>query len=170
MAAVIRRSGRSRERGAALVELALSLPLLLVLIAGIVDFALLFQRYEVLANAVREGARVAVLPGYSESHVKLRVRDYMKVGLGLNDSQLAAVMPTSPDAITVTCSNLSITPPGGTAQTFPTVIVSGAYNHSFLLLGPVMALINGSWGSSIQLTASSRMRLEPGASPCPVSP
>ena len=31
---------------------------------GIIDFGFLFQRYEVVTNAAREGARVAILPGY----------------------------------------------------------------------------------------------------------
>ncbi len=53
------------DRGAALVEFALVLPLLLVIIGGIVDFGFLFQRYEVVTNAAREGARLAVLPGLS---------------------------------------------------------------------------------------------------------
>ena len=44
------------ERGAALVEFALALPLLLVVIAGIVDFGFTLQRYEVITNAAREGA------------------------------------------------------------------------------------------------------------------
>ncbi len=51
---------RGDERGAALVEFALALPLLLVVIAGIVDFGFVFQRYEVVTNAAREGARLAV--------------------------------------------------------------------------------------------------------------
>ena len=39
-------------------------PLLLFVILGIVDFGFLFQRMEVVTNAAREGARIAVLPGY----------------------------------------------------------------------------------------------------------
>ena len=52
-------------RGAELIEFAFIFPLLLLVCLGIVDFGLLFQRYEVLTNAAREGARVAVLPGYT---------------------------------------------------------------------------------------------------------
>ena len=48
---------KQEERGAALVEFALALPLLLVVLAGIVDFGFVFQRYEVITNAAREGAR-----------------------------------------------------------------------------------------------------------------
>ena len=52
------------ERGAELIEFALVFPLLLFIILGIVDFGFLFQRMEVVTNAAREGARIAVLPGY----------------------------------------------------------------------------------------------------------
>ncbi len=46
--------------------------LLLLIVAGIADFGFLFQRYEVVTNAAREGARLAVLPddGYTDADVK----------------------------------------------------------------------------------------------------
>ncbi len=56
---------RKGERGQAIVELALTLPLLLLVLLGIFDFGLMFQRFEVVTNAAREGARVAVLPDYT---------------------------------------------------------------------------------------------------------
>ncbi len=51
------------ERGAELVEFAFVFPTLLLVMLGIIDFGFLFQRYEVVTNAAREGARVAILPG-----------------------------------------------------------------------------------------------------------
>ena len=59
------------EGGNALVEFALVLPLLMLVFAGIVDFGFLFQRYEVITNAAREGARLAVLPGYGTTDVQI---------------------------------------------------------------------------------------------------
>ena len=50
-----------RERGAAAVEFALVVPLLLLLLFGIVDFGFLLNRNTVLANAAREGVRAASL-------------------------------------------------------------------------------------------------------------
>lgn len=47
------------ERGANLVEMALILPLLLLLIAAIADFGRAFNAYIVITNAAREGARYA---------------------------------------------------------------------------------------------------------------
>ena len=89
------------ERGAALVEFALVAPLLLVVIAGIVDFGFLFQRYEVLTNAAREGARLGSLPGYvtcgtASTAVDQRVRSYVQQGLSLTAAQVTAAMPAPP--------------------------------------------------------------------------
>ena len=53
------RSRIRSERGAELIEFALTLPLLLLLVLGIIEFGFLFQEYEVVTNASREGARLA---------------------------------------------------------------------------------------------------------------
>ena len=68
------------EDGAQLVEFALVLPLLLFVVLGIAEFGFIFQRYEVVTNAAREGARIAVLPGYAISGRATRVRNYLTLG------------------------------------------------------------------------------------------
>lgn len=50
---------RRREQGAVAVELALLMPLFLLVVAAVIDFGLLFWEQAVLTNAVREGARAA---------------------------------------------------------------------------------------------------------------
>ncbi|MFZ5650950.1 MAG: TadE/TadG family type IV pilus assembly protein [Bacillota bacterium] len=60
------------QRGQALVELALVLPVLLVLFMGTVEFGRVFHSYLVITNASREGARVAVLGG-ADSAISSRV-------------------------------------------------------------------------------------------------
>ena len=42
----------------------------------------------------------------------------------------------------------------------PATTVTVTYNHDFLLLQPILRLINKNWGSSIQLRAQSQMRNE----------
>jgi hypothetical protein len=152
------------------VEFALALPLLLVVIAGIVDFGFLFQRYEVLTNAAREGARIASLPGYvtcganpgdpasSFAGVDSRVRSYVQQGLSLSTSQMAVVMPA--DSVDVSCEQMSVSNPGGGTIDVDTVRVGASYNHTFLLLGPVLGLIDKTLGNARTLTARSEMRLE----------
>lgn len=64
----LRRKGTGRgDRGAQLLELALVLPMLLVLVAGVVDFANAWNLRQILANAARDGARL----GASQSTLDL---------------------------------------------------------------------------------------------------
>jgi Flp pilus assembly protein TadG len=147
------------ERGAALVEFALTLPLLLVVIAGIVDFGFVFQRQEVITNAVREGARLAVLPGYDATAVESRVRTYVQQGLSLSDGALNAALPPT-TGVTVAYNDVDVPLQGGGTASVPTAQVDVNYTHSFVILGPILSLINGSWGSSMTLRATSQMRLE----------
>src|SRR5947208_7919195 len=100
MAAVIRalRRARAAESGAELIEFAIALPILLLVLTGILDFAIMFQRYQVVSNAAREGARVAILPDFTADAVKTRVKNY------LSASGLTA---TAPDP-TVTFSTMAL--------------------------------------------------------------
>lgn len=53
---------RRRDSGQSLVEFAIVLPILLALLVGIFEFGVAWNRKQVLTNAAREGARLAVLP------------------------------------------------------------------------------------------------------------
>ena len=48
-----------REKGSQMVELAIALPVILVLLASLAEFANFFYTYSTLTNAVRAGARHA---------------------------------------------------------------------------------------------------------------
>ena len=150
---------KREERGAALVEFALALPLLLVVLAGIVDFGFVFQRYEVVTNAAREGARLATLPGYDDDRRStFRVRDYVQQGLNINTAALDTAMPSG--NVTTTVPTITVPVTGGGTADVDTALVTVTYSHNFLLLGPVLSLINTNWGGSITLTATSQMRVE----------
>jgi Flp pilus assembly protein TadG len=90
------------ERGAAAVEFAILLPLLLLLVFGIVEFSILYNHKQGLHAAAREGARVAALPTSSTSDIEDRVRDALE---GVLDDPSAAT-------ITVTPSNCDSKPSG----------------------------------------------------------
>jgi Flp pilus assembly protein TadG len=57
----IDRTARSREAGTSVVEMAIVLPLLLLLVFAIGDFGIAYTRWVSLTNAAREGARVGVV-------------------------------------------------------------------------------------------------------------
>ena len=66
---------RSRgEQGNIAVELALGMPLMLLLIGGMIDLGLLFWEQHVLTNATREGARVAAKAQDTTRHMNFIFR------------------------------------------------------------------------------------------------
>lgn len=75
------------KRGQALVELALVLPLLILMIMGIMEFGRIYHSYLLITNAAREGARLGVV-GETDSEIRTRVKD-MAVSLNLTDSQIS---------------------------------------------------------------------------------
>lgn len=68
------------DRGAALLETAVTLPLILFVAVAILEFGHAFQTWQVLTNAAREGARVAVLPGTADADVTSRIQSYLASG------------------------------------------------------------------------------------------
>lgn len=55
------------NRGQALVEFALIIPVLLLLVVGVMEFGLVINQYMVMAEAAREGARSAALGGSNDT-------------------------------------------------------------------------------------------------------
>ena len=68
------------QRGAALLETAITIPLILAVSVSIFEFGRAYQHWQVLTNAAREGARVAVLADSTDDYVKGVVKDYMTGG------------------------------------------------------------------------------------------
>ena len=102
----LRAEKRDGERGSELIELAIVLPIFLLIIMGIVDFGFLFQRYEVVTNAAREGARLASLDAtYSDPDIRLRVQNYLSAG-GL-DPATATITPGP--AVSTTVGSIVVT-------------------------------------------------------------
>jgi Flp pilus assembly protein TadG len=137
------------ERGSALLETALTLPLILLVSVSIFEFGRAYQMEQVLTNAAREGARVAVLPGTSATDVQSRVVGYLNSG---------QVPDASTATVTVT-SNVPISIGTGTANGSRVTV---NYPFSFIVLNPVARLVvsNSTAGAPITMSASAEMRNE----------
>jgi Flp pilus assembly protein TadG len=135
------------ERGSALLETALTLPLLLLVSVAIFEFGRAFQTWEVLTNAAREGARVAVLPNTTHDAAEARARAYLTAG-ALNAS-----------GATITVATTTI--PIGTAAASGTLVTVN-YPFQFMVLQPVASLIvrGSTLGAPITMSASAQMRNE----------
>ena len=92
--ATLRTARVSTDRGQAVIELALTLPLLLLVVFGIIDFGFMFQRYEAVTNAAREGARLGVLADYTATEAQNRALDYLSPAGSTDPSAPAAQAPS----------------------------------------------------------------------------
>jgi Flp pilus assembly protein TadG len=69
----------SEQRGASAVEFAIIASLLLLVRFGTISFGLVFNRYQGLQSAAREGARVGALQAATRTDIVNRVRDSVAV-------------------------------------------------------------------------------------------
>jgi Flp pilus assembly protein TadG len=139
------------EDAAQLVEFALVLPMLLLVVLGIAEFGFIFQRYEVVTNAAREGARMAVLPGYTDADVIARVRTYVTQGR-------VATTVTNPNIV---ITNVTI-PVGAGLPPINAKRVVVTYTHTYTFLPNIGAWFGATY-TTIPLTAVAEMRKEAGS-------
>jgi Flp pilus assembly protein TadG len=134
---------RNREGGTAMIEMVITLPVLLLLLFGIVEFSILFSRLQTVTNAAREGARDAVVfrlacnAATVQSEVSDTIQAYAASG-----------------GVTVSASDISVTGACSGANNNTTVQVVS--NYAFKIVGgfaPGLA-------PSIDVTGTSVMRNE----------
>jgi len=140
---------RDAESGQALLEVAITLPILLLVAVSIFEFGRAYQTWQVLTNAAREGARVAVLPNATTNDVQTRVNAYLQNGQ-LDNYQNATV--------TVDQNSTVVVGPGTASAS----VVSVAYPFSFIVLNPVANLVahGTTVGTPLTITAAAEMRNE----------
>ena len=134
---------RRHSRGTSVVEMAIVLPLLLMLMFAIGEFGIAFTQYQTLINATREGARTGVLfrgascvAGTVKTDISTTVGNYM----------VAAGVPTG----TVTTTSTGECAGAGTQ-----VVVTSLVPYTFAALPGLAGL-----QSDITLSARSTMRNE----------
>ncbi len=134
------------ESGSELIEMALTLPLILLVVLAIVDFGFLFQQYEIVQNSARAGARFGANPDVSDTEIEDRVKDYVQEA-GLSTTALNPV---------VTVTNATLSAAGGSWQAKQ---VDVAYLHDYTVMVPFAAWFGGSF-SGTTLTSRATMRTE----------
>ena len=135
-------SRRHGSSGQALAEVAIALPILLLMLVGIFEFARAYQIQQVVVNAAREGARQAVLQKVDADSATVIVNGYLSGG--------------SISGATIVVTDTDVTGDPTTVQ------VSVPY--SFSLIGPLIRLATGDSGRTgpgdITLSSQATMRHE----------
>ena len=138
--------GSRNERGAALLETAVTLPIVLMICVGIFEFGRAYQTWQVLTNAAREGARVAATKGTTDLEVETAVRT---LSWPPNDW----AMPAPRRSRSIARSRL-----GSNTGTEVTI----QYPFSFILLDPAVRFVKpaSTTGAPLTMSAVAIMRNE----------
>jgi Flp pilus assembly protein TadG len=136
---------RGRDRGAAAVEFALVVPVLITLIFGSLEFGLYFQARTMVENAAREGVRTASLVGSADgAPAQQEVRDAATHAL----SAVPGIV--NPPIVNVTCTPVGSCVIGtATSGSVATVTVTVQYTG-----------VTGLFFDTLAFTATSQMRIE----------
>jgi Flp pilus assembly protein TadG len=144
---------KRRDRGQSLVEFVLVLPILLVIVFGIIEFANAWRTSQIITNTAREVARMSV--PFGSGMTQTTATDSVKARLsdaGLNGTKATVSFPQW-------CTN-----GGGNYCTGEPSAVRIQYPYSFQFFGPVMNLMCGSGCGSrygtITLSSTATMRNE----------
>jgi Flp pilus assembly protein TadG len=134
------------QRGAALLETAITLPLVLLVSVSIFEFGRAYQTWQVLTNAAREGARIAVISGTTDADVTGAVRNYMTSGRLTNAATAPVVIERN---VALGANNASR--------------ITVNYPFNFMVLSPVARLVQRSstlGQGALTMTAVAIMRNE----------
>lgn len=133
------------QRGAALIETAITIPLVLLVSVSIFEFGRAYQTWQVLTNAAREGARVAVLEQYTDAQVTNVVRTYLTNGRLTNAATATILVVRNEPFGTVTASRITVN-----------------YPFQFMVLNPVARLVRSTStaGTPLTMQSSALMRNE----------
>jgi Flp pilus assembly protein TadG len=146
---------RSRRQGQALVEFVLVIPILLLLVFGLMDFARAWSAHHSVADAAREGARLLVVNDV----------DYTGADAAIRQTLAAARLHTSEDRLTIQFRVGDDSNPWedknnntGAAGTGEAQSVRITYKYDFWLLGPFIGL--GNKDGMVNLVSTITMRGE----------
>lgn len=90
-----------------MVEMALVLPVFLTVVMGIIEFGRGMWVGNMVTNAAREGARIAVLDGSTNAEVRQSIKDFLGTAIGTtaaNEVQITIAItpaPGNPTPVTV---------------------------------------------------------------------
>ena len=133
------------QRGAALIETAITIPLVLLVSVSIFEFGRAYQTWQILTNAAREGARIAVLEGPTDAQITTTVRNYLTAGRISNASSASVTVVRNVPFGSTTASRVTVN-----------------YPFQFIVLNPVAKLVRkgSTVGTPLTMQSSALMRNE----------
>ncbi len=140
---------KSSRRGAAVLEMALVLPIFFMVVLGIVEFGRAMMVGQMVTNAAREATRLAIVDGSTNSSVETWVEEFLQSSIGVTAADVTV-------NITVTAAPGNDDPGDeiGNAQSRDLVLVAVSVPFD------KVSYLPGNYLDGKQLSAQSAMRHE----------
>ena len=87
---------RHDRRGAAIVEMALVLPIFFGVVLGIVEFGRAMMVSQMVTNAAREATRLAIIDGSTNNDVETWVEDFLNDSINVAASDVTVTITVEP--------------------------------------------------------------------------
>ncbi len=138
------------ERGTQLVELAIVLPIFVLMFAAVAEFGRFFYTYTTLAKATRGGARYLVSRPYTTTEMN------RAASLAVYGDANAGCAGT-PVLSGLTCANVSVTSTGGAAG-YPDRVRVGVVNYTYQPLFDLGKLTKNTFTLAVPVSPSTTMK------------
>ena len=155
MLKLIRARRKNGEKGQALVEFALLVPIFLLLLFAVVDFGMGFYSWITVTNADREGARLGAV------HAPLNVASSPCFGKASLDQCIEDRVRDASD-LTNEATKMTVTITNATGNPGQSVVVKVDYDYDLItpLAGLVEFMSGDTIGPTLNLSSTADMRLE----------
>lgn len=132
-----------------MVETAVVLPVFFTVVLGIIEFGRAFMVAQLLNNAAREGTRVAIMAGSTNTEVQAAVQNFAASSIGVATEQLTV--------------SIDVTPATGNPDPNDNVSLANKRDLIEIQVSVPFSEVNylpGTYLSSVNLTGQSAMRHE----------
>ncbi|MCH7987641.1 MAG: pilus assembly protein [Planctomycetes bacterium] len=97
---------QDKRRGTALVEMAVVLPVFLMVVWGIIEFGRGMMVANMVTNAAREGARLAVIDGNTNTDVQNSITSFLQQAINVSPGEITVTIgideaPGNPDSLNI---------------------------------------------------------------------
>ncbi|MEN8375005.1 MAG: TadE/TadG family type IV pilus assembly protein [Gemmatimonadota bacterium] len=142
---------RRSAAGQSIAEFALVVPMLLLLVFGVVEFGLIVKSWQVVTDAAREGARVAVI-GNGTAADSTDATNVVRGALGRGGLDGAGA------TVELVASGVSLPTGWSDVERGDTARMNITYQHDMIMFGPLISSMTGY--STIPIRTSVAMRKE----------
>lgn len=138
-----------QRTGASAVEMAIVLPVFLMVVFGIIEFGRAMMVAQLVTNAAREGARLAIIDGSTNPVVETSIKEFLRKSCNAAPADVQVDINVTPDPSNPDPANQLN---ASTTGDIVTVSVSVPFNK--------VSLIRGTWLNASNIVSQATMRHE----------